>query len=312
MPYTLKLTLYNSAGEVVLDLFDGHAENAPTDLVLTSNVLTSGTGLSGAIGFVFQGALEGYGNGPQNTVYWQGQNNSAQLVGGGTYYAKLEVQDSFGNVRALTQSISVVQVTNRQSLTVYNSAGEAVAHLALGAATGSRLDIKESTEAVDQDPSTGAVTGGFNIDLIQPNGTVTTVPWQGLGDQGQLLSPGSYTVELVTEQSGGATVRESKGIVLLRAPGRDSLSSAVFAPQPWRNDRPLELFFKPLMPGDGVRVNVYNAAAELVLTDYADGSSGHQVLSAGKLASGIYLVELTWVRGQAILQRRVMKLAVVR
>jgi hypothetical protein len=318
MPYQVKLTLYNSAGEVVLNLFQGTAEFAPTELKTSSDTMPSGIlpdgSKAGSIGFIFQGALQGYGNGPISTVYWQGLNNSAQMVGGGTYYAKLEVNDSFGAVASYTKEISVIQATTRQSLTIYNSAGEAVTHLALAAATGSRLDIKDSTQAVEQDPSTGVIVGGFQIDLVQPDGSLSPSSqlWHGTNDQGQLLAQGSYTVELVSEEIGGPTVRETKSIVLLRTAAPSGLASAVIGPQPWRGGV-LQLWFTPLpMAGDGIRVRVYNAAAELVLEDYTPGSSGSLGLSASKLASGVYLVELTWVRGAALMERRVMKLAVAR
>jgi hypothetical protein len=319
MPYMVTLTLYNSAGEVVLNLFQGRAEDAPTELKTTSDTMPTGIlpdgSKAGSIGFIFQGALEGYGNGPTSTVYWQGLNNSAQMVGGGTYYAKLDVSDSFGAVASYTKEISVIQATTRQSLTIYNSAGEAVTHLALAAATGSRLDIKDSTQAVTQDPYTGAVVGGFQINLVQPDGSLSPSSqlWPGTNDRGQLLDPGSYTVELVSEEAGGPTVRETKSIVLLRSPGASGLASAVIGPQPWRGGV-LQLWFQPLaMAGDGIHVRVYNAAAELVLQDFTPASSGSlNLASADKLASGIYLVELTWVRGEALMERRVIKLAVAR
>jgi hypothetical protein len=309
MPYRIRLSLYNSAGERVMDLWEGAAQYGPSQLELTDSTLASGVG---AIGFVFQGALEGLGHGPQTTLYWRGQNNAAQLVGGGSYYAKLEVQDSYGDVKAMIAPISVLRVSQRQSLTVYNSAGEAVARLMADGVPGSRLAVKEASQALEQDPGSGVVSGGFEIELHNPNGTVSTLLWQGLNDQGQLVAPGSYTIELVSEQAGAPLERQSKQVVLLRAPGRTGLAAALVAPQPWR-DGPLWVLYEPLPTGDALQARVYNVASELVLSAWAPGEAGRLALTeAPKLASGIYLIELTWTRGRAILERRALKLAVAR
>jgi hypothetical protein len=69
----------------------------------------------------------------------------------------------------------------------------------------------------------------------------------------------------------------------------------------------------PLPAGDGVRVRVYNAAAELVLQEsFVAGVAAVDLEGVDKLASGVYLVELTWTRSRAVMERRVLKLAVAR
>lgn len=84
------------------------------------------------------------------------------------------------------------------------------------------------------------------------------------------------------------------------------------APQPWRNG-PLYIYFQKLPATESVRTRVYNAAGELVLESWANGAAARvQLADADKLASGIYLIEATWVRGAAVIERKAAKLAVAR
>jgi hypothetical protein len=311
MPYRLRLNLYNSGGERVLQLFDGTSQYAQSELKVSASSLAVGSG--DKIAFVFWGALEGLPVAEQSRLYWAGENDAGQLVGGGIYYAKLEVEDSYGAVKTYVQELAVLRVTHQQRLTVYNSAGEAVAHLAAPGGPGSRLLVENSSQAFAMDPITGAVMGGITIKLLGGLGGDQTLQWQGLNDFGVPVAPGSYTLELASEDPGGSILRQTQTVVLLKAPMPLGLASAVLGPSPWRGEGPLRLQMGPLPAGDGVRVRVYNAAAELVLQEsFVAGVAAVDLEGVDKLASGVYLVELTWTRSRAVMERRVLKLAVAR
>ena len=308
MPYTLHLAIYNAAGEVVKAIFNGNAQYNPSSLRTTSDTLAAGTQL---LGIVFNGGLQGVGNGPTSTLVWSGDSNGGQLVAGGTYYLKLDAVDSYGNVSSLVKTVVVVDAPFQQALTIYNSAGEAVAHLPILSGPGLRMSVPVTSKVVSLDPATGQPVGGFAINLALPDGGNSTLTWNGLNDQGQLVDAGSYTVVLTT-QTPSSTERQTQGLILLKAPDLMSLGSPHMAPQPWAGG-PLAVLFNPLPAGDRVLVRVYDMPGELVLQGGADGSGGKvQLQGAEKLAAGIYLVELTWTHGQALKGRQVTKLAITR
>ena len=308
MPYTLHLAFYNAAGELVKSMFDGRAEFSPTSLQTTTNALSAGTQL---MGIVFNGGMQGIGNGPTSTLIWAGDSNGGQVVAGGTYYLKLDIVDPYGNVTSLVKSITVVDAPYEQDLTVFNSAGEAVAHLPIRSGPGVRMSVPQTSKALTLDPVTGQPMGGFVINLSLPGGGASSVTWNGLNDQGQLVAAGNYTLVLTTQEP-GSTTRQTQGLVLLKVPGGMTLGQPHAWPQPWAGG-PLAVAFQAVPAGDQVVARVYNMPGELVLQGWADGASGQlQLYNAQKLAAGIYLVELTWRHGEALKERKVIKLAVTR
>jgi hypothetical protein len=309
MPFTLHLALYNAAGELVKTMFDGKAQFNPSSLQTTTDSLAAGMQL---MGIVFNGGLQGISNGPTSTLVWAGDSDGGQVVAGGTYYLKLDSVDPYGAVTSLVKPVTVVDAPYNQSLTVFNSAGEAVAHLPLRMAAGVRMSVPQPSKALGSDPVTGAPTGGFSIVLTLPTGGTTTMVWNGLNDQGQQVDAGNYTLVLATQEPGNST-RQVQALVVLKVPGALSLGPPHAAPQPWAGAGPLVVLFHPVMAGDKVVARVYDMPGELVLESWTDGASGQVTLNgAGKLASGIYMVELTWTHGQALKERRIGKLAVAR
>jgi hypothetical protein len=126
------------------------------------------------------------------------------------------------------------------------------------------------------------------------------------------VDAGNYTLVLANQEPGNST-RQTQSLVVLKVPGALSLGPPHAAPQPWAGVGPLAVHFNPVMAGDKVLARVYNMPGELVMESWSDGASGQVSLNgAGKLASGIYLIELTWTHGQALKERRVGKLAVAR
>jgi hypothetical protein len=311
-PYGISITIFNSAGELVKTLYQGLAQNSPSGLN-TGGANTLATGGGQQLAFIFPGYMQGLTqvNG-SSTLYWNGTNNSSQTVTGGTYYVSLQVTDPFGHVKAYTLQVSVVAVQMQVSLTVYNSAGEAVAHLPLSATSalgvGTSLLIPQPVKALQASGSAGS-GNAFQIELVGAGGT-TTIPWDGLNDSGMPVSPGNYTVELSSQQVGGSVTREDKEVVVLEAPASQTLGSPYAAPQPWHSG-PLYVYFSAVAAADPVRARVYTAAGELAAEAWAQGGDGRvSIRGADNLASGIYLVDLSWLHGSAVLERRTIKMAV--
>ncbi len=68
------------------------------------------------------------------------------------------------------------------------------------------------------------------------------------------------------------------------------------------------------MPGnEAIHARLYNAAGELVLVGAGRSTGGRLDLDqASKLASGVYILELTWVRGSGVVERKLAKVAIAR
>ncbi len=282
----------------------------PLGVSMSASVLAAG---SGSISFIFNGALEGLGNGPISTVSWDGTNSNGQLVASGQYYAKIQAVDGFGNSVSLVSSITVIRTLLVQSLTVYNSAGEVVAQVPLtSTAAISRFDVPQSSKVLELDPATGLPLSGFPIVLVQGDGTQIQTQWNGLNAQGVPVGPGLYTMELYTQVPGQAAQRLSKEVQVLTAPSNITLGQPFAAPQPYVGG-PLAVFFTALPSGQEVHARLYNAAGELVLNSSGPGDTGRlDIGNVQKLAGGVYVVELTWVRGAGVMERKMLKVAVAR
>lgn len=308
-PYQISLGLYNSAGELVRVIFKGHAQYAPGSIPTSSDTLAEG---AQSLGILFNGGLEGVSNGPQSSLAWDGRNANGQFVSGGVYYLKLDEIDPYGNLNSLVKSISVIAAAWQQSLTVYNSAGEAVAHLPVAMGPGARMAVQESSKALVLDPVTGLPTSGFNIQLSAPGAPPSTVVWKGLNDAGAVVAPGTYTLVLATSDPGQTVTRDVKTVVVLTAPGGLGLGAVHAVPQPLGKG-PLTVVFNPLPAGDTVWARVFNLAGERVLQGRADAATGRVELgSAPGLASGIYIISVDWMHGAGLRERRLAKLAVTK
>jgi flagellar hook assembly protein FlgD len=311
MPDSISLRLYNSAGELVRSLYQGLAQDAPTQVLMSQSSLAAG---SGVVSFLFSGALSGIlGQSGTSAIAWDGRNDNGQLVAGGQYYAQIKTTDSFGHSSTLVDSVTVIQAVLSQQLNVYNSAGEVVAQVPLTAtAMTSRFEVPQPSKALSLDPATGLPLSGFQILLIASTGQQIWTQWNGLNSQGIPVGPGLYTLELVTEEPGQGLQRLDKQVQVLTAPLTLSLGKPIVAPQPYRSGT-LTVFFKALPGNESIHGRLYNQAGELVLESWGRSGGGRLALDqASKLASGVYVLELTWVRGSGVVERQMAKVAVAR
>src|SRR5207245_2803109 len=110
------------------------------------------------------------------TLAWGGDNDQGQGVTGGTYYLKVEMEDPFGAKQSWSQSVTVLPPAPAQSLVIYNSAGEAVAHLSASSGMG-----KSFTGLALHDSSKGAYAlgngGVVDFDVADSSGALVPVHW---------------------------------------------------------------------------------------------------------------------------------------
>jgi hypothetical protein len=246
------------------------------------------------------------------SVTWDTTNNNGQSVAPGTYYVEVKSTDAFGKVTVYSEAVTVMGTLVSNSLKVYNSAGEMVDQVNLTALTGLATGFSSATG------SSAAVAGSglkFNVQVVGSN-TPEQVAWNGLNAQGQPVSPGVYMVELVYAPVGQASaVVKVMPVTILDRPGgaaQTALAGAVVAPQPYvaAKGGGLNVVYTPV-PGEQLSGRLYNLAGQLVEQGLDAQGSGRITLSVDRVSSGIYLMELQMDDGDAILARRIVKVAIV-
>jgi hypothetical protein len=308
----LNITIYNEAGEVVRTLYSGPSPFAPTGVVATQLSQTAG-----GANFPVQIALVG-GNGPQEI--WFTDNNNGQQVAGGSYFVQVKTVDTFGRTTTYTTGITVFGVLTSSSLEIFNSSGEMVSALDLSNLGG----VAENFSVLGKSAAIGGAKGEgftFAVTAVTGSGAQTIAEkWDGMSASGQPASSGVYLVRLVTTSQGQAQVIKIIPVTLLASPDsgpKETLASAAVAPLPYSPDKDLgnggmTVCYTPTA-GETMEGRLYTLTGGMAAFGQdLEGASGRFVVPAGKLASGIYLLELRLVQGQALLGRRVLKVAIVK
>jgi len=309
VPYSLAVTVYNSAGEVVESLFNGSAQDLPQSIGLSQGSLVAG---QSAVTLDLGGRLMAGGQsvGP---LSWAGTNNNGQFVGGGVYTFKVEYTSSTGTVTTYTKTVQVIPAPLSSALEVTNAAGEVVAQIGLGAVTMSAAAFSLSDTVLAESYAAGGQAKGLIVGSVTlVNGTQLPFSWDGRSGSGVPVSAGTYSISLVSASQGGSTTL-SREITVLKA-GPVGLSSVpLVCPNPSTGRGPLQVLY-PAGELYGAEASLYDAAGELVarVKDASAGpGDGSLSLDAGRLSAGVYLVVLqgTGVDGEPL--RQVLKAAIV-
>jgi hypothetical protein len=312
MPHQVTIAAYNAAGELVKIIYQGAAQYLPGDLKLSDDRFIGG---SAGVTIQFPG-LFATGS---NTVAWTGMNDSAMLVQGGVYTIKAEITDQWGQTTSLVKSVEVIPGGIQQSLRIYNSAGELVRVVPISTpVTGAtRLDLAVGTDsyALEIDPATGKAKQPLQVDVIG-NGGASPQTWDGLNDAGVPVASGTYSIQLVSNEGGQSTVVMARSLTVIKiAEDATILANAVVGPNPATSKDIPQIVYDPssLAPERSCNAIVYNLAGEYIGRADDPNRSGRISLPLEKAqASGIYLVRFTVQVGSAIVESRLLKLAILR
>ena len=251
-------------------------------------------------------------------MVWNGSNQAGQWVNNGIYYIKVSCTDPFGDVTTVTKPVNVLGPGLRESVVVFNSAGEVVRKFTLSGLSATVQSISlnlasgQGAVAASVDPVTGAINGGVPMTLTLTNGSTAPLFWDGLGAGGAPLQAGTYLVELVRSESGQSSTVKTLAVSLLQVKdgtAQNTAASAKVAPNPVAAGEPVSVRYTPSKQ-NWARGRLYNADGELVAE--AVDLAGSGALTFGKgCSSGVYLVSFEVCEGQAVMARRVLKAAVV-
>jgi len=311
MPFQLVVTIYNSAGEVVRGLYSGPVQVLPTSVNLSSSSSTNPDILAtgGTLTLSLPGQL---GNGA-TSLTWSGTNDQGQPVVSGIYTFKLELVDQYGHISTLNQQVTVMDTQGQNVLAVYNSAGELVYHEVLTRLPPSVVSftLQSPSFVAAFDASGNPLPGtGLLLTYQDVNGVTYTEPWYGVGMDGQALSSGVYTVQLLRTVGSSSSILESQQVTLIRRGGQLQGGAKVY-PNPIMGNGKATLSFLP-SAGAIAQAQVFNMASERVLVQSALSESGSMTLDTSHLSAGIYVVEFTKKQNDSILVRQLIKVAIIK
>ena len=287
------LAVYNSAGELVAVLAQGVlVSSGPTGGLVSGGVVDPDTGQPVVVA--------AYAT--QAPITWDGRNAGGQAVAGGSYLVLATLTDAWGKVTTFSVAVQVLRSPLGVEISVFNGAGERVR----------TLQTLDSPSAAQFTLSAGVlVVGGSSSVKVQMGGG--SVAWDGTNDQGRPVSPGIYTIQALQWVALGHSMQlESKAVQVLEPAGPGPLDALVAAPQPCSLLGPLRLAWPPL-PGARLHWGLYTLAGQLTLQGSQDALLGGAELTwgAGRLANGVYLLDLRMDGPGLRPQRRLMKVALV-
>jgi flagellar hook assembly protein FlgD len=310
MPVQLMVTIYNSAGERVRQLFVGNVQYVAQDLSLDQSAMVPGDEPNGTPLNPVTLDLKGAQSAGTGTLTWDGTNDGGQPVASGVYTWHVEYKLPDDRVVSQNLSVQALSAPSEQRIEIFNSAGERVYQESLspfGASGGFRLDDPQMVAGADQN---GAPQGGLKL-MIQTASGDQPWTWSGKNDQGAWVNSGTYTVQLIQAWPDGRTQTLVKSFTVLRVPDLDRPGGdLLLGPSPLRAGQPLTLFFSPAA-GFTVELRLYDLAGEAVGFVGGDAGSGQLKYDAERLASGIYLGQVRFLQGNAVARVQGMKISVV-
>jgi flagellar hook assembly protein FlgD len=197
--YTVRIGVYNEAGELVYSVPVTHYSEATLNATISLDTLSS---INDQTLVQFGGII---------LATWNGTTNGGAEVTNGKYYIKIDNIDPAGVVNTQTQAVMVNRHLATVSVNIYNEAGEIVRHLDQTVADAVTLSTGFTLSASSFSPG---YQGGSNSTLAINLSSGTAVSWDGRGDTGQFLTNGQYIVEVTTNDGQGGDVTISKEVTL--------------------------------------------------------------------------------------------------
>jgi flagellar hook assembly protein FlgD len=310
--YIVNLAVYNGAGELIQTLATFETNIPITGLSVTGGVITTTAGVAQ---FYYNGLLLGS---------WNATTTSGQKVTNGVYLVKINSVDPMGVVTTVTQDVTVDISSSTLQIAVYNEAGEAVktftqqqlaSLLTGGAILPADYNVgqaKLSSQTID--PIYGSPTSADNL-LTITLGSGDSFTWNGRGDNGSILTPGVYFIEIQSQVPGQSPQQITMQI---RVIGNNSnVSGVVMAPNPInlnQNTQAKFLINNPNLTFDSVEIRLYTVAGELMKTLESQPGNPSMVLwdlSGGGVASGAYLAVAELHSNGGLVGRQILRVVVL-
>ena len=276
--YTVKVGVYNEAGELVRIILVQLFSQPIDSISLSGDVITSLNGANNAVDVYYKGTLIGS---------WNGTNANGDPSANGIYHVKVDSINPTGVVSTVTQQVMVSRSLYKATVLIYNESGEVVKHLYAFVDDPGKagvMGVQLSTTVIK--PSNNPVGGTPNqLGVILSNGT--TIIWDGRSDSGTFVRTGQYYVEVHSVDGTGGTTTFTEKVSVQAA----DVPNIVLA-QPNILDATKGItgtMFTAATTNLTLRAYIYTVAGERVAT--LDGLVGQSNVywNASGLASGIYI-----------------------
>jgi flagellar hook assembly protein FlgD len=304
--YTVRIGVYNEAGELVFQLPVTHYSEAVQDVNLSLNTLVS---INDQVQITFHGVLLGT---------WNGTTTGGTEVTNGKYYVKVDNISPLGVVETQTQAVLVARHLATLTVNIYNEAGEVVRHLDETVADAVAMNTGFSLSASTFSPG---YNGGPNAVLTIGLSGGTTISWDGRGDNGEFLTNGQYTVVVNTYDGQGGSATVNKQVTIYHT-GLDLPNGNVKVyPNPYSMKADAGDLVTFSVGGNySLKVNIYTVAGELVAEVASQAGSNvvtwnptWQMLGGSyNVASGLYIAVVVVKDAQGATQRSTHKIAIIR
>ena len=313
--YLVHLAIYNQSGELIKDLVTFTLANPVSDFTIVNGVITTD---SQTAQFFYKGILIGS---------WDATGTDGSKVTEGTYLVKIDSVDPFGVTTTVTKNVSVIIGRDTLQVAVYNEAGEIVKHFTeteiknlIAGAAGNLLpedfDVGKIRISANTISPTNSNTSGPNQTITVTLGSGRSFIWDGRGDNGNILSSGTYFMEVKSDMQNKAPQQIVMTLHVLDG-NSGQLGDAVLGPNPVDlNKTKTAIFYINNLSNQvtEIKVKIYTVAGEL--TDVVANTPGDltQVpwdLNQARMASGAYFAVVEFNGPSGNIGRKVIQVIVI-
>jgi|GEM_PF-562228 len=304
--YTIKIGVYNEAGELIQSLPVSQFSQAINSINLQSNTITALTGDGSNSVIYFDGV-------PIGT--WNGLDLSGDPVTNGKYFVKVDSMSNLGVVTSVTQPVVVNRSLAKVTIKIYNEAGEVVRNLyGYMSNPDPNMATQVTLSVTAFEPTSGNPSGNIptNLKIILNNGT--TVVWNGQTDQGAVVTSGQYFVEVHAVNGQGGETEVTEKVTVLSDNAHQGMGNIVAEPNIVNPATGYSIQIKSDAPGLNLVYHVYNTAGELVHKPSPTDLTGPSTSTwdASGVASGLYFAVVDALNSQGgLVGRQNLKIVVI-
>ncbi len=296
--YTVRIGVYNSAGELVKLLMVAQYSQPISNFTLSAGGVIQS--LEDQIDVFFKG---------QEVGFWDGTTSGGQPASNGQYYVKIDNLDPAGNVTTVTQPVVVDRIFAQMSIVIYNSVGEEVRSLA--------QTLVDSQALVNQAQISNSAfcpsyQGGPDSTTTLTLSSGAAFVWDGRNDLGRIVNNGQYYFEITSTNGQGGKTELIQSVVVLHGSLQETGSPILVYPNPITPVDGKVTFQGDAALGLTLAVRAYTLAGERVnLPVAAPPGTSRATADVSALASGLYILDIEISDSSGGLQRQMTKLAVL-